>query len=155
LGLPGLNGVEVLRRLRHDRISARVLIYSGTSNQQLIVEALKCRPEGFVEKTASITVLRNAINAVLDGCSYFTPTIAPLLYEVRLDAQSALQLTARERTILQMVGEGNSSKEIADSLGLAVKTVDNARARIMEKLSLPNTAALVRHALAMGMISVA
>lgn len=149
--LPELCGMQVLRRLRAELPRTRVIIYSGTLNQMQIVQTLRLRPHGFVEKTDSLQTLREALRAVAAGRAYFSRFASSLLADVQ-DA-IFLDLTHREQEVLQLVAESRSSKEIAARLGLAVKTVENHRAHLMEKLHLHDVAALTRYALRTGLVS--
>lgn len=152
--LPELCGVELTRRLLADQPGIRVLVYSGTVNPVLIIDALKCRPHGFVAKSDTLQTFRDALAAVCAGRSYFTPFATTLLYESMASPHGApIHLSGREREILQLVAEGRSSKEIANVLGSAVKTVENQRAHLMEKLHMHDIASLTRYAVKLGVVS--
>jgi DNA-binding NarL/FixJ family response regulator len=148
--LPLLCGTEVLRRLRNEQNRARVLMYSGTLSQVQIIEALRCQPHGFIEKSDSLQTLRDALRTVAAGGKYFSAYVSALWEDVH--SHCSLTLTDRERQILQMIAESCSSKQIAAMLGLAVKTVENHRAHIMDKLHLHDIAALTRYAVQQGMV---
>ena len=151
LALPELCGLEVLRRVREDYPAMRVLLYSGTSNQIQIVQALKLRPHGFVGKMESLETLQEALRAVANGSCYFTRFASALFSDVMAD--ESLVLTRREEEVLQFVAQGWSSKEIAGRLGIAVKTVENHRAHLRDKLHLHDIAALTRFAIRRGLVS--
>ena len=151
LVLPELCGLQVLRRLREDKARSRVLIFSGTANQALIVQALKCHPHGFVEKSDTLQTFWEALRAVAAGGIYLSPYASALLGDARSD--DSLDLTRREQEILQLVAESRSSKEIAARLGIALKTVENHRAHLMAKLHLHDIAALTRYAVRNGLVS--
>jgi len=151
LVLPELCGIEVLRRLHEDKARSRVLIFSGSLNQVQIVQALKCHPHGFVEKSDTLQTFREALRAVAGGGVYLTAYASALLADVR--SQDSLDLTRREQEILQLVAESRSSKEIAARLGIAVKTVENHRAHVMDKLHLHDVAALTRYAVRTGLVN--
>jgi DNA-binding NarL/FixJ family response regulator len=144
-------GSEVLRRVREDYPAMRVLLYSGTSNQIQIVQALKLRPHGFVGKMESLETLQEALRAVANGSCYFTRFASALFSDVMAD--ESLVLTRREEEVLQFVAQGWSSKEIASRLGIAVKTVENHRAHLRDKLHLHDIAALTRFAIRRGLVS--
>lgn len=152
LALPGLCGREVLRRVRDDFPKLRTLVFSGTRDHQLIREVLRYRPHGFVDKRESLPTFLEALNAVAAGRSYFSAFASGMLTE--LSVGGANPLTAREVEVLQLVAESRSSKEIASHLGLSPKTVENHRARIMEKLRLHDTAGLTRYAMRSGLVAV-
>jgi DNA-binding NarL/FixJ family response regulator len=151
LVLPELCGVEVLRRLRSESANVRILVFSGTRDQALIVETLKCRPHGFVGKHDALATFLEALRIIVAGKLYFS-AIASALWADSLNGDP-VDLTPREIEILQLVAESRSNKEIAGLLGLAQKTVENHRAHMMEKLHLHDVAALTRYAVRRGLVS--
>jgi len=152
LVLPELSGTEVMRRMSASFPLLRVLVYSGTFNQALIIEALKCMPHGFVEKSDTLDTLRQAISIVASGGSYFTQCAAGFLNGAGPHPSGPDNLTMREREILQLVAEGRSNKEISGRLGVANKTVENHRAHLMDKLDIHDIASLTRYALRHGIV---
>ena len=155
LMLPEMNGAEVLRFLRKNVPALRVLIYSGTSNRTLVLEALRCQPHGFVEKGDSFTTLRQALDAVSAGCTFFGSFATGMLRSLPVPAErERAALSSREREVLQMIAEGLSSKEISSRLSVAVRTVENHRANLMHKLHLHSVASLTRHAVREGIVTI-
>lgn len=153
--LPGLNGVDLLRRLAKVLKHTRFLIFSGYENPVLVREMLEAGAHGFVEKTAGLSEFRKGIQTVANGGTYFGPNVAALLLNVVTNpgaASSHDMLTDREREILQLVAESYSTKEIAAKLGISVKTVDNHRTNLMRKLDLHDVASLTRYAIEIGLI---
>ncbi|MDB6093384.1 MAG: two component transcriptional regulator, LuxR family [Verrucomicrobia bacterium] len=153
--LPGLNGVDILRRTVKKVPGMRVLIFSGHENPVLVREMLEAGAHGFVEKTAGLVEFKKGLETVANGGTYFGPAVAALLRDVvaNPDASSASDfLTDREREILQLVAESHSTREIAAKLGISVKTVDNHRTNLMRKLNLHDVASLTRYALEVGLI---
>ncbi len=153
--LPGLNGVDILRRLGRQLPEVRVMVFSGHENPVLVREMLEAGAHGFVEKTAGLVELRRGLEIVANGGTYFGPAIAALLRDVVTNPSSARSpdfLTDREREILQLVAESHSTKEIAAKLGISVKTVDNHRTNLMRKLNLHDVASLTRYAMEIGLI---
>jgi DNA-binding NarL/FixJ family response regulator len=153
--LPGLNGVDILRRVSKKLPSMRVLVFSGHENPVLVREMLEAGAHGFVEKTAGLFEFKKGLETVANGGTYFGPAVAALLRNVVANpaaSSTADFLTDREREILQLVAESHSTKEIAAKLGISVKTVDNHRTNLMRKLNLHDVASLTRHALEVGLI---
>jgi DNA-binding NarL/FixJ family response regulator len=153
--LPGLNGVDLLRRLTKRVPTARVLVFSGHDNPVVVREMLEAGARGFVEKTAGFLEFKKGLATVAAGGTYFGPAIAAVLRNVVAHPESAASpdfLTTREREILQLVAEGNSTKEIAATLGISAKTVDNHRTNLMRKLNIHDVASLTRHALELGIL---
>ncbi len=152
LGLPHLHGVEVLKELRKNHPQQRIIIFSGSADREKIARVLALRPHGYVEKTSCLTVLIEAIRSVAAGRKYLTPFISDCLYDGH-NQPPAQPITLREREVLQMVAEGARSKEIASCLKIALKTVDNHRARLMQKLDCHDIASLTRYAIRAGLVS--
>ena len=153
--LPGLNGVDLLRRLNKVLTNLRVLVFSGHENPVLVREMLEAGAHGFVEKTAGLVELKKGLETVANGGTYFGPAVAALLRNVVANPGASASsdfLTGREREILQLVAESYSTKEIAAKLGISVKTVDNHRTNLMRKLNLHDVASLTRYALEIGLI---
>jgi len=153
--VPGLNGVEILRRTSRRLPQMRVLVFSAHENPVLVREMLAAGAHGFVEKTAGLAEFRRGLDTVANGGNYFGPAVASLLRNVVANPASSSAadfLTDREREILQLVAESHSTKEIAAKLGISAKTVDNHRTNLMRKLDLHDVASLTRHALEVGLI---
>jgi DNA-binding NarL/FixJ family response regulator len=153
--LPGLSGVEMLRRITKQLKGTRVLVFSGYESPALVREMLEAGAHGFVEKTARLVEFKKGLETVTNGGTYFGPGVAALLRNVvanNTPTSGAELLTAREREILKLVAESHSTKEIAQKLRISVKTVDNHRTNLMRKLNLHDVASLTRYALDIGMI---
>lgn len=155
--LPGLNGAEVLRRFSRQLPRVRVLVFSGYQDSGLLRELLEAGAHGFIGKAAPLTELQKGIQVVSGGGSYFSPEVAQILREAMTNpggaGNMALQrLTAREREILQLIAESNSTKEIASRLNISVKTAENHRTNLMKKLDLHDVASLTRFAIEYGLI---
>ena len=153
--LPGMNGAEVLRRVVKRLPRLRVLVFSGYETPDLVREMIEAGAHGFVEKTAPIDEVRKGLDIVAAGGTYFGPAIADLLRSVVANPGSERtgdRLTIREREILRLVAESNSTREIAAKLGISTKTVDNHRTNLMRKLDLHDVASLTRYALNTGLI---
>ncbi len=155
LVLPELSGIEVLRAVRAESRETRVLIYTGSHHDELILRVLKERPHGFVHKEDTLATLREALRAVSNGCSYLTPFATDLLDQRVGNEKLGIEaLTARERAVLQMVAEGLSSKEVASRLALSTKTVEYHRGQLMHKLGVHEVAGLTRCAVRHGLVSI-
>ncbi len=153
--LPGLNGVDVLRRIVPRLPGMRVLVFSGHESPQLIRAMLEAGAHGFVEKTAGLMELRRGLEAIAKGGTYFGPSVAGLLRSVIAEPVTPAgdgALTIREREILQLVAESHTTKEIAAKLGISAKTVDNHRTNLMRKLDVHDVAGLTRYALEHGIV---
>lgn len=154
--LPNCNGTEILRKISKDLPQTRVLVFSAYQSPGLIRELLQCGAHGFVEKSAPLTELRKGIDIVSSGGSYFGPDVALLLRNAMADPKSKEAginiLTKRERQILQLIAESNSTKKIAKILDISVKTAENHRTNLMRKLDLHDVASLTRYAINNGLV---
>lgn len=158
LSMPGLGGLDALPALRKTAPQTRILILTMHDDPQYLRTALKNGASGYVLKKAADAELISAIRAVLRGEMYVHPSMTRALLEDMLpSAESAAPdawhaLSEREQSVLKLVALGHTSAEIAETLNLSAKTVETYRARGMEKLGLPNRAALVRFALQKGIL---
>jgi len=157
IGMPGLNGLEVLKRVRQAAQRTKVIILSMHADPTYVTQALRAGAAGYLLKGASVEELPLAIRAVMRGETYLTPRVSRSVIEAYLrDAGSPADplagLTGRQREILQLVAEGHSTKEIAGRLDVSVKTVETHRARLMERLDIHDVAGLVRFAIRAGLI---
>jgi DNA-binding NarL/FixJ family response regulator len=154
--LPGMNGHEILIAIQDLLPKLRVLVFSGYENPVLIRDMLSHGAHGFIEKTASLSELRQGIEAVSEGGTYFGPAAAHSVRHLVTDpsdtAVSKDLLTLREREVLKLIAESHSTKQIAARLGLSVKTVDNHRTNLMRKLDLHDVASLTRFAIQIDLI---
>lgn len=153
--LPGLNGVDLLRRLVKELPALRVLVFSGHENPVLVREMIEAGAHGFVEKTAGLYEFKRGLEVVAAGGTYFGPAVAALLRNAMANpgAGNAFDmLTSREREILQLIAESHSTKQIAATLGISMKTVDNHRTNLMRKLNLHDVASLTRYAFDIGIV---
>jgi DNA-binding NarL/FixJ family response regulator len=155
IGLPGANGIELIRRLRRESPATRVLVFSSMRNHQVVRGVMQAGANGFVEKTEPLATLRQAALAVLSGRSWFSEAFHRQLAEslAQPTGENALiSLTPREREVLLLVAQSHSSKEVSARLGVSLKTAENHRNNLMRKLGLHDTAALVRMAIREGIV---
>lgn len=153
--LPGLSGVDVLRKISKPLKATRVMVFSAYETPALVREMLEAGAHGFVEKTAGLSEFKKGLETIAKGGTYFGPGVAALLRTVVANktADSGIEaLTEREREILKLVAESHSTKEIARKLEISVKTVDNHRTNLMRKLDLHDVASLTRFSLEVGLI---
>lgn len=153
--LPGLNGIEVLKRFSRHLRKTRVLVFSGYKNENLLKSCMLSGAHGFVEKSATLDALKDAMNIVSDGGTCFGEDNTRILEQALEKANSRRGndvLTARERETLQLIAEGLSTRQIAEKMSISVKTAENHRTNMMRKLDLHNAAALTRYAVDMGMV---
>jgi DNA-binding NarL/FixJ family response regulator len=153
LSMPELNGLEATVLLLKAIPNARVLILSMHNTEDLIQKTLNSGARGYVLKSDAERDLVKAVEAVLDNRTFFTPAVSDTVLDCLRQRERTgtitppEKLTTRERQILQLLAEGKSNKEVAGSLGISVRTVENHRAKIMRKLHLRTLSDLVRHAI--------
>jgi DNA-binding NarL/FixJ family response regulator len=154
ISMPDLNGVEAARRIRKASANTEVLILSMHYSDQLIREIVDAGVRGYIVKSDSDRDLIIAVETLAKHRPFFTPLATEVILS-NLNAGGPItkipesirdRLTSREREIVQLLAEGKSSKEIASSLNLSVKTVETHRANIMRKLDMHNVSELVRYA---------
>lgn len=161
ISLPLLNGLEVTRQLKKKFPDLKILILTMHTSDEFVFEILNAGAKGYLIKKAAPEELVSAIRAVSLGQSFFSPEISKMLLERMVDtgimedqALESKTLSDREREVLQLVAEGHSSRAIADMLFVSIKTVENHRANIMEKLGLHNLADLIKYAISKGIIQI-
>ena len=158
--MPRMSGLEATRLLKHRHPEVRTLILSMYDDQEYVVQIIQAGAAGYVLKRVVTEDLVRAIHEVHAGGSFLYPPIAATLIgdylrvtgNGRVDDQGE-PLTAREREVLKLIAQGNSSMRIAESLGLSRKTVDTHRSRAMRKLDLHDVTEVVKYALRTGLIT--
>jgi len=157
IAMPGMNGLEVTARVAKQAPNVRVIILSMHADEEYVWQALRAGAGGYLLKEASMAELELAIKAATRGETYLSPAISKQVADyIRRtgDKAGALeQLTPRQREILQLIAEGHSTKKIAHTLQVSVKTVETHRAQLMERLGIHDVAGLVRYAIRMGLVS--
>jgi DNA-binding NarL/FixJ family response regulator len=151
LGMPGTGGLAATHRMRKASPTSRVLILSAYDDEEYVLEALtEAGAAGYLVKTDAPEELLNAVRVINSGKQYLSPSVAPILLG-RVRAQHARSdrnpLTQREREVLRLIGEGATSKDIAQKLGISPKTAQVHRENLKGKLNLRTTAAMVRYAI--------
>ena len=158
ISMPGLSGIEATRRICKGTNDTRVLILSMHANRSYVEEVLRAGASGYVLKDAASSDLIQAIDAVRGGDSFLSPGIAHQVVDAIANASerpaaALAQLTDREREVLTLIAEGLSSKQIAERLGVSLKTVESHRANLMDKLEIHKVSGLVRYAIRAGLVS--
>lgn len=145
VSMPGLNGLEVQRRLRLLNHPARVLFLSLYNDVEWAERALAAGAYGYLVKGAALCDLVAAVRTVAEGRRFLSPSVHR--------ATHYRPLSPREQQVLMRVADGARSQQIADELGLSVRTVEHHRARLMQKLGINDVAGLTRYALRTGLIT--
>jgi DNA-binding NarL/FixJ family response regulator len=154
ISMPDLNGVDAARRIRKESPNTEILILSVHYSDQLIRDILEAGVRGYIVKSDSDRDLIVAVETLASHKPFLTPRATEVMLSsfkegrMRTELPTALRdrLTTREREIVQLLAEGKSSKEVASSLNISVKTAETHRANIMRKLQLHTVSELVRYA---------
>jgi DNA-binding NarL/FixJ family response regulator len=157
ISMPLLNGIEATRRVTAQMPRVRVIMLSVHSSEEYVAQALTAGAAGYVLKGADTAELELGIRAVAAGHSYLTPAVSRQVideYVSRVSARAPQSvLTPRQREVLQLIAEGKTSKDVANLLGVSLKTVETHRSQLMRRLGLHDIPALVRYAIREGLIS--
>lgn len=160
IAMPLLNGIEAAKRIHEERLKTAVVILSMHSDEGYILKALRAGAHGYLLKDSAETDLIQAIRAVCGGKAFFSPAVSKVLaddYMRQIQQQGAEDpydlLTARERELLQLIGELKSTKDIANLLGVSPHTVDTHRGHLMQKLGVHSIPELILWAMRKGLIT--
>jgi DNA-binding NarL/FixJ family response regulator len=153
-GMPGLNGVDATRQIKEVAPGAEVIVFSGTDNDSLVHRVFEAGAKSYISKADTGKHLVAAIETVSQHKPYFTDQVSEVVFARYLqrdrfntpDPEPHSRLTAREREIVQMLAEGKTNKEIAETLSISTRTAETHRSTVMRKLKLRTTADLVRFA---------
>lgn len=149
LSMPNLTGLEVLIKLKAERIDSKVVMLTMHNDSVRATQALKAGASGFLLKESAGEELVTAIQQSLQGHVYITSTVTRAVIEQMTDrgCRPAPELTARQIEVLRLIVKGQRMKEIAAALNLSTRTVETHKYDMMEVLGLHSTAELVRYAL--------
>jgi RNA polymerase sigma factor (sigma-70 family) len=156
--MPGLNGLETTLRMKKIYPGTKILILSMYSTDEYVIQALRQGADGYLVKDSAAHELEKAIHAVARGERYLGEGEVRHRIGKQIDSPNGMRdplerLTPRQREILQLVVEGNKTREIAELLNVSVKTVETHRAQLMDRLGIHEVAGLVRYAIRNGLIS--
>ncbi len=160
ISMPNLRGLEATREIKILAPKVKVLILTMHKDKEFVYHAVRAGAEGYLIKEDADTELFTAIHTIRNGGNYISPLLSgPLTYELILAAQKGQAagppdpLTLREREVLKLIAEGATNKQIAEALSISIRTVENHRANMMQKLKLRKTANLIKYALQYNYIS--
>ncbi len=159
IGMAGLNGIDATEQIVKQSVKTKVIALSMHSDRRYALKMLEAGASGYVVKGAGENELLRAVEAVCAGKKYLSADIAAVLidtYVARGAPSGALAnptLGPREREVLQLLSEGKTSKEIAQSMHISIKTANTHRRNIMQKLKIHTTAGLTKYAIRLGLTS--
>lgn len=159
LAMPGTSGFEVLKTTSEKFPEVHVIVLTVHDGEEYAFQALRAGAAGYLPKSAASSELRLAIEHVMGGKKYLSPTIEQkATSESDRNTSEGLapvsELTPRQLEVLTLIAEGHSTKDIARALSISVKTVETHRAQLMDRLNIHDVASLVRYAIRMGLVSI-
>jgi len=149
LNMPGMNGLEVVKRIKSESISTPLLVLTSLPEDQYALRVLKAGASGFIGKETAGEELIKAIQKIRSGRKYLTAALSEqIAQELTADPSKAPHelLSARELEILKLLASGKTVSEIAATLSIAIPTVSTYRSRILDKMNLKNNSELIRYA---------
>lgn len=156
LTMPGLSGFEVLKETRQNYPDVNVIVLSVHDSEEYAYHALHSGAVGYLPKSAASTELETAIERVVRGERYLSPSIAsepsPELFQP--GSEPITDLTPRQLEVLTLISEGSSTKDIARTLNISIKTVESHRSQLMERLNIHDVAGLTRYAIKKGLVNI-
>lgn len=156
IDMPEMTGIELVQEIKNNGWPAKVMVLTMHNEKSIIKQIMAIGAEGYVLKTTDQSEMLLAVKKVLSGSNYFSAdvTVTLLSEDAKPAANNKLSidLTEREREILQLIAEGFTNKEIGDKLFISHRTVDAHRTNMMKKLEVNNIAGLVRFAMQNGLI---
>lgn len=152
LRLPEMDGLEVIRRVHKEHPLIRIIVISMHSDSAYVSRAVRNGANGYVLKNSDVQDLAHAIDIVLDGGTWFSPSVSTSIDSAGTVSDPYDDLTPREREVLQLVAEGRTASDIKDVLFISARTVEKHRSNLMKKLDLRSHAEVIRYALQRGLI---
>jgi DNA-binding NarL/FixJ family response regulator len=156
--MPSLNGLDAAARITRAFPRSHVIMLSMRADEDSVLTALRAGAIGYLVKAADPAELELAVRAVARGARFLSsavaePVVAASLKRVEREQTSLERLTPRRREVLQLVAEGDTTKEIARKLGVSVKTAEAYRGELMKALDIHDVASLTRYAIRTGLVS--
>ena len=155
ISMPVMSGLDVLEELSNRVPGVRLIVLTMHEEREYILQALKSGAAGYLLKNIERFELERAIITVYEGGKYFSPVVTNILAEAvsKPEANEASEVTPREKEVLDLVARGNSTKQIADLLGISVRTVESHRINMLKKMKVNNTAELIKKAIELKIIT--
>lgn len=159
MAMPDLNGLDATRQIKKLPLETEVLIFTAYENDDLIREVFEAGAKAFINKAEKHKYLTEGIESLSRHEPFFTAKVFKILFTDVIgqakgshEDQEGQRLSSREREIVQLLAEGKSNKQVANALGLSIRTVETHRATVMRKLGVDSVAGLVRYAIRHHMI---
>jgi DNA-binding NarL/FixJ family response regulator len=158
ISMPILNGLDAVRILKKEGVRSKIVFLTMHSDSNMVAEAFRAGASAYLLKQSAGEELTQAIEQVLVGRNYISPLIADdlisfLVNRRRQPSKVYVELTGRQREVLQLIAEGRTMKEIAFQLGISARTAESHKYEMMQSLGVQTTADLIRHAIKINLIS--
>ncbi len=157
IGMPNLNGIQAARQMKENHPQLKIMALSAHSDGSIVAQMIKAGANGYMLKESAFQELQDGITTLLDGHTFLCSRISKVVFPDYMTMLNNPRMTDgdglshREREVLQLIAEGQTSKEIAKTLNLSPKTIDSHREHIMEKLGIRNIAGLTKYAVREGL----
>lgn len=147
--MPEMDGFEVAKIVRTEKLSTKIIFLTMFNQESFIKKVFEIGVKGYILKDSAITDILKCIEAVSEDNFYLSPQVSHFLLSMNIKEKHAGKedLTQSEKRILKLIGQGKSSKEIAEELFISIKTVENHRSNICKKLNITGNSALLKYAL--------
>jgi len=154
INMPVLNGMAAIEQIGRIHPEIKCVILTMHEERAYVLQALKIGVQGYILKNIERYDLEKAIISIFEGGKYFSPIVTNILAEsvARPEQNTVSELTPREIQVLELVAEGNSTKQVADKLGIGTRTVESHRVNMLKKMKVSNTAELVKKAIEMKIL---
>ena len=155
ISMPVMSGLDVLEELSNKVPGVRLIVLTMHEEREYILQALKSGAAGYLLKNIERFELERAIITVYEGGKYFSPVVTNILAEAvsKPEVSEVSEVTPREKEVLELVAKGNSTKQIADLLGISIRTVESHRINMLKKMKVNNTAGLIKKAIELKIIT--
>ncbi|MBO9702168.1 MAG: response regulator transcription factor [Sporocytophaga sp.] len=152
--MPGQGGLDAMEQLKKENPYFKFIVLTMHEEREYVLRAIKIGAQGYLLKNIENAELAKAIKTVYDGGKYFSPFVVNLLAENygKPEALETSEVTPREKEVLQFVAKGFSTKQIADELGISIRTVESHRINMLKKLRVSNSAELIKKAIKLNLI---
>lgn len=154
LHMPGMSGLEALEKLHRSFPDIKFVVLTMHEEREYVQKALKAGADGYLLKNIEREELEKAIHTVYKGGKYFSPAITTILAEsvAHPSGTATSEITPREKEVLTLVASGHSTKQIADQLGISIRTVETHRINMLKKMAVNNSAELIKKAFDVGLL---
>lgn len=152
--MPGLSGLDAMEQVKKENPQIRYIVLTMHEEREYVMNAIRGGADGYLLKNVERMELEKAVKTVYGGGKYFSPFVINILTDsvLKPDGSDQSEITPREKEVLEMVGKGLSTKQIADRMGISVRTVESHRINMLKKFKVNNTAELIKKAIELNIL---